>query len=731
MSIPNIIKIAKKELIGYLNTPTTYVVLIGFLILWQFFFFKSFFLVGQASARNLFAILPWFFIFIVPAFTMSAFSSEQKEGTIEVLLTKPISEAELVIGKFAAILALLGTTILLTLTIPLSASNFGSWDWGVTFCQYFGAILALGLLTGLGLYISSLTKNQILALLSSAAIVFLLIIAGQESAASNLPPQITVIAQQLSLNPHLQAINRGVIDSRDLIYFVSTTAVFLVLTQLSLLKNKMGNQTKTFTQASLGTAILIVLVILVNLAGAQLPGRLDLTKGQLYTLSASTKKILRGLPDIVNITFYQSLKLPEQVSPIARDVNDLILDYKKESRGKINISIKHPDKDIALESEAVGLGITPLEFNVVSQQEYQIKKGFLGISISYLDNQEAIPVVSTTDDLEYQLTSLISQMTIKEKEKILFISGHGEKTTFSDLATYKKELSKQYEVSEQKLDEEDPKIPQNTKAVILAGPTDQIPEKEQEEIINYVKNGGALLALIDTVTINPQVMSAYDSTNSGKEILEALGVVVENDIIYDLASNESVNLGGAFPIFVRYPMWLRAVADSSLKIDYVTLPWPSSLHLKEDILKEAVNLLSSTKHGGRQKQNFDINPNQQWNENDPTQYILAIQGKVGEGRVAVVGDSDFLTENFVQNAPGNLPFAINSVGWLVQNQNLSEIITKNRLDSVLTVGSSKQASLLEYGNITSTAGIVVIFGIVWAITRGRRIKQRARELASF
>jgi len=91
MTIKNILKITKKELVSYLNSPTTYLILIGFLTLWQYFFFKNFFLIGEVSVRNLFNILPWFLVFVVPAFTMASFSAEQKEGTLETLLTKPIS----------------------------------------------------------------------------------------------------------------------------------------------------------------------------------------------------------------------------------------------------------------------------------------------------------------------------------------------------------------------------------------------------------------------------------------------------------------------------------------------------------------------------------------------------------------------------------------------------------------------------------------------------------------
>ncbi|PIS20689.1 hypothetical protein COT52_02505 [candidate division WWE3 bacterium CG08_land_8_20_14_0_20_43_13] len=728
MTIKNILKITKKELVSYLNSPTTYLILIGFLTLWQYFFFKNFFLIGEVSVRNLFNILPWFLVFVVPAFTMASFSAEQKEGTLETLLTKPISELELVIGKFLAILTVLGSTILLSAAIPLSISNFGRLEWGVTFCQYLGAILTLAMLVSLGIYISSLTKNQVLSLLASAAGIFLLVISGQESTASNIPNQIYSVIQQFSLNQHTQTLNRGVIDNRDLIYFLSLSAIFLVFAWLSLLRAKFGSKTKYFAKLWLTAIALTAIAILINMVGAQIPGRLDLTVNKIYTLSNTTKRILQNLPDVVNITFYQSQQLPDQIAPLVRDTTDTLLDYKKAAHGKINIKIVHPDQDPALENEAIGQGITALQFNVVSQQEYQIKKGYLGISVNYLDSQEPIPSIQTTDDLEYQLTSLISQLTKKEKPLVIFLSGHGEKTTFSELAEFKNELSKQYTVEEKQLDESDPQIPEGTKALILAGPTEEINQKEQEVIIDYVKKGGALLALVDTVIASPQTMSAYANSNGGKEIPEALGITINPNLVYDLASNESVNLGGPLPLLVRYPMWLRAFAYESFKIDYVTLPWPSSVKASNNDL-ETITLLTTSQYAGQQTQNYNISPNQQWSEQNLGLLNLALGAQVDQGRLAVVGDSDFLTQDFVGNAPANLAFGLKMVGWLTRNSlDLAEIKHTSRLNSPLIISSKNQTALLQYGNMIGISAVVLILGISWITTRERRVRQKSKIL---
>jgi len=727
-----IFTIFRKELVSYLNASTTYVVLAGWLLLWEFFFFRSFFLVGEASLRNLFTIFPWFLIFIVPAFTMGSFSQEEKEGTLEIVLTKPISELSFVLGKFLAVFSLLSLGVLLTLIIPLTIGNFGQLEWGPVVTQYLGAILSIALMVGLGLLISSLTKNQILSLLASATIMFLLVISGQEAISSALPASVYQVINQLSLNSHLSSFGRGVLDARDLLYFVSVSAIFIAFSYLSLLRKRISPKAKSYRNLLIFALGVAAIAVLVNVSAWQIPGRVDLTSSRLYTLSSGTKDIIRNLGDIVSITLYSSQQLPAQVSPVVRGIEDILFDYKRIGGGKITIAVKHPDKDPAIEDEAISFGIRPLQFNVISQEEYQVKKGYLGLVVQYLDRKETIPVVQNTDDLEYQLTSLILKLTNDDKKKILFISGHGEKTTFADLSTFKKELTKQYMVQERNLDGEDSSIPEDAGILVLAGPTAEIPETVAEGIKEFVRQGGSLLALIDTVTVSTQSMSAYPNRYSGADIIRDFGVTVEENLVYDLGSNESVNLGGAFPVFVRYPLWLRAVpsgGDSFVTngIRTVTLPWPSSLSWDDGVTPEV--LLSTSPYGGIQSGTFDISPTQRFPDSELSVYNLVVSLKLdGGGRMVVVGDSDFLTENFVSDAPNNLKFALNVVDWLGQDESLSGIRAKTRLPSPLVFSSDQQMLAMKYGNMIAVGVLLLGFGVAWAIERRRRVRRKAASL---
>src|SRR4029077_9740039 len=161
----------------------------------------------------------------------------------------------------------------------------------------------------------------------------------------------------------------------------------------------------------LGTVLLAGAVVVINLFGGNIGGRLDLTPGRAYTLSPATRKVLRSLPDLVTIKLFVSSALPSEISFLKRDVDDLLRDYRAASRGKVRLVISAPASDSAASRDARTLGIEPVQFNVVGKGEFQVKQGYLGIAVRYADGVKTIPFVQQTGDLEYRLTSDIRALT--------------------------------------------------------------------------------------------------------------------------------------------------------------------------------------------------------------------------------------------------------------------------------------------------------------------------------
>ncbi len=179
-------------------------------------------------------LLPWIFLFLSPAITMRIWAEEKKSGTIELLLTLPVKDWEVVLAKFLSSLVFLSFVLLLSLTIPITVSRLGNMDWGPVIGGYIGAILLGGAYLSLGLFISSLTKNQIIAFLIGMVCCFAVFIVGADFVLQKMGGNIAILFQFLGIGAHFNNIGKGLIDSRDLIYYISFIFIFLYLNVKSL-----------------------------------------------------------------------------------------------------------------------------------------------------------------------------------------------------------------------------------------------------------------------------------------------------------------------------------------------------------------------------------------------------------------------------------------------------------------------------------------------------------------
>ena len=220
-----VLTVFKKELRGFFFSPIAYIVITTFLLLSGWFFFSTFFLYNQAELRTFFSQLPIIFAFIVPAITMRLFSEELNSGSFELLSTLPISDFGIVVGKFLAALVFIALMLLPTLAYAFSVAALGDLDWGPVFGGYCGALLLAGAYAGIGIFASSLTKNQIIAFIIGMAICFILTIF--DRMLFFVPESVLAVFAYLGSTTHFQNISRGIIDTRDLLYFLSI--MFLAL----------------------------------------------------------------------------------------------------------------------------------------------------------------------------------------------------------------------------------------------------------------------------------------------------------------------------------------------------------------------------------------------------------------------------------------------------------------------------------------------------------------------
>jgi len=223
--------IVRKELKSYFNSPIAYIVAVAFLLfssIWLFYL-QAFFARNIASLRVFFSIIPFTFIVLMPAITMRGWAEEKKMGTMEVLMTLPYKESSLVIGKFLAALCLLAIMILLTLPLPVLLGRFGDFDRGEIIGQYLGVLLIGAAGISIGLFISSFATNQVSAFILSVFVILVLTIISQVNFVLGLPTWAASLLNYLSLGYHFSSFQKGLIDTRDLCYYLLVIGLFLYL----------------------------------------------------------------------------------------------------------------------------------------------------------------------------------------------------------------------------------------------------------------------------------------------------------------------------------------------------------------------------------------------------------------------------------------------------------------------------------------------------------------------
>ncbi|HEX5171841.1 MAG TPA: ABC transporter permease [Cyclobacteriaceae bacterium] len=232
--------IAKRELASFFDSLIAYIMLVLFLGFSGFFTWllgADVFYTGQASLESFFNVAYWTLFFFIPALTMRLLAEEKKTGTIELLLTKAVTDRQIVVGKFLSTLLLVVIALAFTIPYVITISSIGNMDWGQVLCGYVGLILMSSMYIGIGLYASSMTTNQIVAFLGAMfAGLFFHIIFG--ALAQQFPGWIGRVFEYLDVSSHFESVARGVLDTRDVIYFLSIAIIGILLSEFALSKRQ-------------------------------------------------------------------------------------------------------------------------------------------------------------------------------------------------------------------------------------------------------------------------------------------------------------------------------------------------------------------------------------------------------------------------------------------------------------------------------------------------------------
>ena len=400
--------ITRKELGAYFGSPMALIFVGAFLIatLFVFFWAETFFARGIADVRPLFQWMPILLIFLVGALTMRQWSEEQRAGTLEVLLTLPMSRTAVVIGKFMAVMALVILSLGLTLFLPISVSILGNLDWGPVVGGYLAAILMAAAYTAIGLFISSRTDNQIVSLLVTVLIGGGFYMVGTDGVTKLFGGAVGEVLRAIGTGSRFQSIERGVIDLRDLIYYLSLTGLFLVLNVMSLDVKRWSKGDRTAGHR--WNAVVRVILVAVNLLALNawlFPMnrlRADLTAAGEYSLSAVTRELVGNLSEPLLMRGYFSERTHPLLAPLVPTIRDLMQEYEIASQGRINVEIVDPRENEDLEVEANQVyGIQPTPFRIAGRYEDTVISSYFDILIRYGDQNV---VLSFGDLIEVQPT---------------------------------------------------------------------------------------------------------------------------------------------------------------------------------------------------------------------------------------------------------------------------------------------------------------------------------------
>ncbi len=393
----DILRTTRKELSSFFGSPVAYLFIGAFLAacLFVFFWVESFFARNIADTRPLFDWMPLLLIFLAAALTMRLWSEERRAGTLEVLATLPVPTWKLVAGKFLAALALVTVALLLTMPLPVTVGILGELDWGPVLGAYLATLLLAAAYIAIGLFVSARTDNPIVALIGTTLLCALFYLIGSPALTALFGHGGGEVLRLFGTGARFESITRGVIDLRDLYYYLSLVGVFLALCIYSL--ERLRWAVDSDRQASHHRWQLITLLAAANLIAANLwlqqlgVARADLTEGKRYSVSDATRTYLSQLREPLLIRGYFSAETHALLAPLVPQLRDLLREYEVVGGPNVQVEFVDPVTSPELEREAgEQYGIRPVAFHTEGKYQSGVVNSYFDILVKYGDQFETL-----------------------------------------------------------------------------------------------------------------------------------------------------------------------------------------------------------------------------------------------------------------------------------------------------------------------------------------------------
>jgi len=448
-TLPSLRRIAGKEITLFFASPVAYLFLATFaaVSLFVFFWGEAFFARNIADVRPLFEWMPILLIFLASTLTMRMWSEERRSGTLEYVLTRPVPLWHFVLGKFVACLALLGIALVITLPLPVTVALIGDLDWGPVWAGYLATFLLGAAYLSIGLFVSARSDNQIVSLITATALCGLFYLLGSPTITELFGTRVGEWLRLLGTGSRFESITRGVIDLRDLYYYLSIIVTFLALNVYVLERERWAGGAGSTGHRRWQTliALLIANAVAGNLWLGQIKSlRVDATEGNQYSISQATRNYLDQLREPLLLRGYFSAKTHPLLAPLVPQLRDLLEEYEVAGGGRVRVEVIDPVTSPDLEEEAnQKYGIRPVPFQVEDRYQSSIVSSYFNILVQYGDEhqvlgfQDLIEIRAASEaDIDVQLRNPEHDLTRAIKRVLASYQAGGNlfDTVRSDLA---------------------------------------------------------------------------------------------------------------------------------------------------------------------------------------------------------------------------------------------------------------------------------------------------------
>lgn len=735
--------VTKNELLRYFISPLAYIYLMSFLILnaAMAFYFGNFFERGQASLQVMFAFQPWLYLLFIPGISMRLWAEEFRTKTIVQIMTMPVSTETLVWGKFLASWLFCALALVLTFPFWITVNILGTPDNAVIVLSYIGSFVLAGCMLAISQTMSALTKNQVIALVLAVAANLMFFWSGVEFILSFfrlfLPDYMIDAIASFSFLTHFTNITGGLIELRDVLFFVSIIVLFNFTTILIVGFRTAGTSSwlkSTNRSYYVWAWLMLVLGFMgFNLLANNLTRgtQIDFSEDKLYTLNKNTVMVLQNLTEPVTAKLYFSTIL-EQRNPSMRQMFDkirqLLAQYKNRSNGNFDYRIYHPQSLDNIEDRAIADGIQPIPLIDINQN------ALFGLTVTdTLQNKLAIPYFTPAQMpfLEQNLTSLIYQLGRKKKTAAVLstlpINGGGNDSMILQPWEITRKISEFYNIRYINKPED---LEENPDVLIMIHPQN-ISAEMAEAVKKYSQNYGNILLLLDGAAEAQRIYSSVNhpfTPSNLNGLDEFWGIKFYNEyVVADLDNSITVD---ATSNYKNNPAFTQDIIQFKLKKENFNPSHPVTKGLNS-ILMSSVSVILPTSNNIdfvpllQASQNSSLmpikvvydglNPRQVLTyfktDDNPKILAAAVHGKNPDNQfnMIVVGDTDFIYDSFWTTSQtilernffiplfNNSDFILNSLDYLTNNADMLDLRGKSARNREFTdIEKLRKQNVFQY-----------------------------------